>query len=149
MSTCTRTSAGREVAGVGAAEQVEDRLGLARPSRRRIDAPPTLTPARREGVQVERAGVEAAEGAAQVDDVVGGQQVVDGDRVEPGVDEAVERDRVAHALVDRAAQRPDDEVLLPADPAEVGGRVGAPAAVLVALVVARPHVGQRLVAVEA
>ena len=49
-----------------------------------------------------------------------------------------------HGPVERA----DDEVLLPADAPEVARRVGAPAPVLVALVVARPHVGQRLLAVE-
>ena len=58
------------------------------------------------------------------------RQVVDRDGVEGGVDEVVERDRVADALVDGAPQRADDEVLLAADAAEVAGGVGAPAPVL-------------------
>ena len=45
-------------------------------------------------------------------------------------------------------QGPHDEVLLAADPAEVGRAVAPPATVLVDLEVAGPHVGERLLAVE-
>ena len=45
-------------------------------------------------------------------------------------------------------QRPHDEVLLAADPPEVGGAVGPPAPVLVDLEVAGPDVREGLLAVE-
>ena len=50
--------------------------------------------------------------------------------------------------VDRRARERADEVLLALDATEVGGGVGLPLAVLHVLVVARPHVRERVVTVE-
>ena len=70
FSTLTRTPSGVTRGRVGAAEEVEDGLGL------RVDEPEDGGTAdrvvlHRERVQIEQVRVEAAEAAAKVDDVVG------------------------------------------------------------------------------
>jgi len=103
------------------------------------------------GVQGHRAqilGGEAAEALTEVDEVVDRQALVDGHAAQPGVDEGVERDGVADALVDGPLDGVADEVLLAGDAAEVTRAVVLPLAVLQVVEVARADIGQRLVGAE-
>ena len=88
-----------------------------------------------EGVGDQRTWIEAAEGPPELDDVVGREEVVDRHGGKTGVDEPIEGDGVAATLCHRPVQRSNDEVLLPADAAEVSRRIGAPPTVQVVLVV--------------
>src|SRR5262249_57735356 len=65
----------------------------------------------------------------EVEQVAGGQPVVDGDAGQAHVDELVERARVAGAPLDGPAERSADEVLLAGDAPEVGPGVLPPLAV--------------------
>ena len=111
-------------------------------------APPMTEPVVGGVKTCEVVGVEVVELGGQVEQVLGGQLVVEGDVLLGRADELAVHEGVAGTLGDGPLQRELDELLLAGDAPDVAGRVLLPVAVLVALEVAGPGVGQALDAVE-
>ena len=102
-----------------------------------------------ERIRLEVVGVERSEAPAEVEQVAGGQLLVDRDAAEADVDEAVERAGVARAPLAGPAERLADERLLATDAPDVGeSEVDLPLAVDQLLVGAGADEGQRLHGVE-